>query len=243
MALKKLPDGSVPAPLPANEGARLEALRSYGVLDTPPEETFDNLALVAAYVCEVPIALVSLVDESRQWFKSRVGLAAPQTRRELAFCAHAILDDEPLIVTDALGDERFKDNPLVVGDPEIRFYAGVPLRNADGHALGTLCAIDRKARDITPAQQTALKAIAREVMTQLELRRELALLERAVAGARLAIEGGSLTNMRSILADAEESTQRVRQMLTMPATATPEDKLRAALDKLRALQSRKGSGG
>src|SRR5262245_25874458 len=113
------------ADLPANEAQRLAALERAGILDTPPEAPFDTVAQLAASICDVPIALVTLVDRDRQWFKAKVGLAVPQTPREQAFCAHAILDDAPLVVRDALTDARFADNPLVVGNPGIRFYAGV----------------------------------------------------------------------------------------------------------------------
>ncbi|MDP2137338.1 MAG: CHASE3 domain-containing protein [Candidatus Didemnitutus sp.] len=163
------------ATLPFNESQRLTILRGYGVLDTPPEQAFDDLTLLAAQICQTPIALVSLIDEDRQWFKSKVGLDVTETPRDLAFCAHAILySNEVLQVRDARLDPRFADNPLVTGDPNIRFYAGAPLVAPDGHALGTLCVIDRIPRELNPAQEEALRVLSRHVVNQLELRRALA---------------------------------------------------------------------
>lgn len=158
------------APLPTNEAQRLKALEQYQILDTKAERIYDDLAVLAAHICEVPIAMISLVDEVRQWFKSKVGLDQQQTSRDVAFCAHAILQREPLVVPDATKDRRFADSTLVTGEPRIRFYAGIPLVNPQGLALGTLCVIDRKPRQLTAAQRKALKALARQVMMLLELR-------------------------------------------------------------------------
>lgn len=159
------------APVPPNETKRLKVLWQYEVLDTVPEEVFDDLTDLAAHICETPIALISLVDEDRQWFKSRLGLSLSETSRDISFCAHAITTDGLLIVPDATKDQRFKDNPLVTGGQKIRFYAGAPLITPDGHALGTLCVLDKKPRALRLEQQQALRVLAHHVMTQLELRR------------------------------------------------------------------------
>ncbi len=165
---------------PANEEARVIALDKYAILDTDPEQFFDDLTLLASHVCNTPIALISLVDEDRQWFKSRVGLDASETSRDIAFCSTAILQSDVFVIPDALADERFRDNPLVVSDPHIRFYAGAPLINEDGYALGTLCVVDRAPRELAPEQKEALKALSRLVLAQLEFRRNLILLKEAL---------------------------------------------------------------
>jgi GAF domain-containing protein len=172
------------APLPPTEAARLRALEAYRILDTAPEQVFDDLVTVAAHICDAPMSLITLVDASRQWFKAKVGLDLPETRREHAFCAHAILDTQPLIVPDATADIRFADNPYVVDDPSIRFYAGAPLTTPEGHALGTLCVLDRKPRELTPAQQTALEALARQAAALLEWRRTMTELATALTAVR-----------------------------------------------------------
>ena len=156
-----------------NENARLSDLRSYKILDTDPEKSFDDLTLLASYICQTPIALITLIDADRQWFKSRVGVSIAQTPREVAFCARAIEHSDLLIVPDATKDKRFKENPLVVSEPRIRFYAGAPFRSSGGYALGTLCVIDRVPRQLTGEQQKALRALSRQVQGQLELRRNL----------------------------------------------------------------------
>jgi PAS domain S-box-containing protein len=166
------------ASLTVNESERLLALRQYNVLDTLPEQSFDDLTRLASYICEAPIALVTLVDQDRQWFKSRVGMEATETPRDQAFCAHAIHQTGLFIIPDALADGRFADNPLVTSDPCIRFYAGAPLVTPEGHALGTLCVIDRVPRELNKSQEEALRALSRQVMTQLELRRQSARLSR-----------------------------------------------------------------
>lgn len=163
---------------------RLRALSDYRVLDTPPEQVFDNLTRMATEIFRVPIALVSLVDEERQWFKSRVGLDVSETPRAHAFCDHAIRGDGPMVVKDATGDPRFVDNPLVTGEPGIRFYAGVPLRTPEGHGLGTLCLIDRVPRDLDPGKLRLLERLADQARIELEIRRRLAMLEERLSAQR-----------------------------------------------------------
>jgi len=155
----------------ATEKKRLNVLWQYQVLDTVPEALFDDLTELAARICEAPIAMISLVDENRQWFKSRVGIATTQTSRDVSFCAHAIKQSDVFVVPDASKDPRFANNPMVVSEPKIRFYAGAPLITPDGHALGTLCIIDKIARELRPDQKQALIILARHVVSQLELRR------------------------------------------------------------------------
>jgi PAS domain S-box-containing protein len=161
------------AALPADEEERLEALHELEILDTDPESEFDDLALIASQICGTPVSAISLIDRDRQWFKSAVGFQAKETPRDVAFCAHAILQRDLFIVSDALDDPRFSTNPLVKIDPKIRFYAGAPLRTSDGHAVGTICVIDRTPRQLTEQQENALRALSRQVEAQIELRRRL----------------------------------------------------------------------
>jgi GAF domain-containing protein len=168
------------APAPITDQARVAALQKYAILDTEPEQAFDDLTLLASYVCKTPIALISLVDEDRQWFKSRVGLSVSQTAREVAFCSTAIQQSDVLVVPDTLQDERFRNNPLVVSEPRIRFYAGAPLITEEGYALGTLCVIDQAPRELSVDQREALQALSRLVLAQMEFRRNLILLKEAL---------------------------------------------------------------
>ncbi len=168
------------APLPENEAQRLEALRRYGILDTPPEVAFDELTRLVAQLCGTPIAHISLIDENRQWFKSRVGLDAAETPRAISLCAHAILQDDVMVLSDARQDERFADNPLVQGAPGIRFYAAMPLITPERFTIGALSVSDQIPRQLSPEQAETLRVLARQVMTQLELRRRLADLDRVI---------------------------------------------------------------
>src|SRR6266849_1023056 len=163
-----------------NAAARVDALQKYAILDSEPEQAFDDLTLLASYVCKTPMALISLVDEDRQWFKAKVGISATETSRDIAFCSTDSQQPDVFVVPDALQDERFRTKPLVVSDPNIRFYAGAPLINEDGYALGTLCVVDRTPRELTPDQEEALKALSRLVLAQLEFRRNLILLKEAL---------------------------------------------------------------
>jgi PAS domain S-box-containing protein len=156
-----------------HERDRLAALQRYRILDTQPEREFDDIVRIAAQICGVPMALISLVDDKRQWFKATIGVEARETPREIAFCAHAIEQQDVFLVNDASKDDRFSRNPLVVDNPHLRFYAGAPLKTAEGLPLGTLCVLDSKPRDLTAEQTKSLEALARHVMTQLELRRLL----------------------------------------------------------------------
>jgi diguanylate cyclase (GGDEF)-like protein len=159
------------APFPDDEDERLSVLKSYDILDTAPDEAFDRITRLASGILKTPIALVSLVDKDRQWFKSHHGLDAEETSREVAFCGHAILGKDVLVVPDATNDPRFCDNPLVLDDPKIRFYAGAPLRTRTGHNLGTLCVIDTAPKDLDHFQRLMLQDLAAIVIDEMELRR------------------------------------------------------------------------
>jgi GAF domain-containing protein len=160
-------------PIPENEAERLNTLRGYGILDTHPEDRFDDLTRLASLICGTPISLISLVDEDRQWFKSKTGLEVCQTPREEAFCAHAIMSPELLLVPDASQDPRFATNPLVLGELHVRFYAGAPLTAPNGHHLGALCVIDRVPRQLSREQLESLRILSRQVMAQVILGKNL----------------------------------------------------------------------
>jgi len=180
--------------IPQDEQARLETLRSLSILDTPPEERFDRITRMAKRLLGVPIALVSLIDENRQWFKSCIGLSSSETSREISFCGHAILGSEIFIIPDTQKDERFVDNPLVVGDPNIRFYAGCPLRAPNGRKLGTLCVIDRHPRNLGSEDLEALEDLA-------------SMVEREIAAVQLATldELTGISNRRGFMMLAEQN--------------------------------------
>jgi GAF domain-containing protein len=165
---------------PSVEAARIAALNRYAILDTEPEQSFDDLVTLAAHICKTPMAMLSLVDEHRQWFKSKVGVQVRETPREVSICTHAIQQDDLFVVPDTWQDPRFRDNPLVVGEPRVRFYAGAPLINEDGFALGTLCVVDREPRELDEDQKNALLSLRRLALAQMELRQNLRLLKDAL---------------------------------------------------------------
>lgn len=211
--MKRQSNPTIPA-LPENEFDRIKALERYEILGTPTEVEFDDLTWLASYICGAPIALVSLTDSHRQWFKSKVGLSEPEAPREVAFCAHAILEpDRPMVVQNALNDDRFADNPLVTADPNLRFYAGQPLITPDGYPLGTLCVMDRIPRDLSPTQLEALKILGRCVMTQMELRLNLKRLNQQQtrqqeAEAKLRASDQQIVNLLENMMDAFFATDR-----------------------------------
>lgn len=217
--------------LPDSEGQRLEALHNYGVLDTVAEQAYDDITKLAALICDMPVAMMTLVDEDRQWFKSKVGVAFTQTPRNISFCAHAILKpDEVMVVNDASMDLRFADSTLVVSDPGIRFYAGAPLVTPSGAAIGTVCVVDKVPRELGAEKIEALKALARQVVAQLELRRALSRLEREIAEqkvrqAQIQVYQKRLENMNLTL---------VEQSTTDPLTGL---KNRRAFDRIMNEQS------
>jgi tetratricopeptide (TPR) repeat protein len=167
-------------PLPNNEIARLEALYQYQVLDSPPEKEFDDCTFLAAQICQTPIALISLLDGNRQWFKSKRGLTVSETSRDVAFCAYTILQQKPMIVKNALADPRFSTNSLVTSEPNIRFYAGVPLVTPEGFGIGTLCVIDVVPRDLSQEQVEGLRVLSHQIIAQFEMRRNVIMTSRAV---------------------------------------------------------------
>ena len=196
-------------PMPENEEARLQALRSYDILDTPPEQEYDDITLLAAQICDTPIAAISLIDSERQWFKSKIGLKDEETTRNIAFCSYAVIPDSfcPLVVEDASKDERFAENPLVTEDPNIRFYVSAPLVTPDNYIIGALCVFDCVPRQLADAQIVALQTLARQITTKLELRRVSALLQKSneqLQNLSLTDELTGLYNRRGFLLHAEQ---------------------------------------
>jgi GAF domain-containing protein len=168
------------APSTSTEAARVAALNRYAILDSEPEQSFDDLVILAAHICQTPMAMLSLVDDHRQWFKSKFGVEVRETPRDVSICAHTIQQNDLFVVPDTLQDPRFRENPLVTGEPHIRFYAGTPLINEDGFALGTLCVVDRQPRQLDPEQKEAISALGRLALRQMELRMNLELLKEAL---------------------------------------------------------------
>jgi anti-sigma regulatory factor (Ser/Thr protein kinase) len=190
-----------------DEADRLAALRRYRILDTEPEQRFDDLTFLASQVCNTPMATITLVDDDRQWFKSRVNVSVEQTSRSVSFCSHAIKQREIMIVPDATKDARFSSNPMVLGDPHIRFYAGTPLITPDGYPIGTLCVVDRVPRELTPEQVKALVALRHQAEAQLELRINLIELREALA-ERDAAEAAS----EKLIAELRHSLDSVNKL-------------------------------
>ena len=207
------------APIPEEDSARLKELHSYGVLDTPSEAIFDDITYLVQDITGAKIGVISLIDENRQWFKSCVGLedAPKETPRNISFCGHTIVQRRPLIINDALEDDRFADNPLVQGEPRIRFYAGFPLIASNGMALGSLCAIDMEPRALTPRQITSLERLARQVVSQMELRREAHLLQSAELALQSQGGNGEATPGIQLLSDINPVMDReqLQQMLSL----------------------------
>ncbi len=167
------------APLPTNEAERLAALYRCNILDTAPEQAFEDITQLASQICMTETAMISLVDRNREWFKSKVGSMTSENPRDISFCAHGILQREVFVVENALADDRFAKNPMVTGDPKIRFYAGAPLITSEGHVLGMLCVLDSVPRTLSPRQKSGLQALSRQVIAQLELRRSIAQMAQA----------------------------------------------------------------
>jgi two-component system, NtrC family, sensor kinase len=207
-------------PVPLNETERLAALHQYAVLDSMPEQDYDDLTQIAAQICGTPISLISLVDTDRQWFKSRYGIDAMETPREQAFCSYAIITPEQvMVVPSAREDHRFANNPLVTSAPNIQFYAGAPLVNSDGFALGTLCVIDQVPRQMTIDQINALQALSRQVMTQLEIRAKAVQLEQEV---KLREEAANLA-----IAKSQALEQALQQLQNTQASLVQSEKMSA----------------
>lgn len=207
--------------IPKDELARLADLLSYDILDTPPEEELNEIVQLAADICNMPISTISLIDENRQWFKAKKGLEKSETAREFAFCAHAIHGEDIMMVPNALEDERFADNPLVAGEPNIRFYAGVPLKSDNGHNLGTLCVIGTKPDRLSDSQKRALEILARQVVTHFELRKKNRSLQAALKTVdqqkvQLANHNQVLTRLLSIIShDLRSPIDNLKQLFSM----------------------------
>ena len=220
-------------PIPRDEPDRLAELHAFQVLDTPAEAAFDNLTQLASVICGTPIALLSLVDEDRQWFKSRVGLNVKSTPREYAFCAHAIMKRNLFVVRDAARDPKFARNPLVVDAPHIRFYAGMPLVTPDNHALGTLCVIDRVPRTLTTKQIHLLNLLSRQAISLLMARREVRELKHAV---------GSYKRLEKRYRRELNSMRRAREMREQCLKKVEREVVRGAEAMETAAQALGGKG-
>jgi len=222
------PASSHPSSDSDSETARLSALRQYGVLDTIPERGYDDITALASFICGTPVSLVSLVDNERQWFKSNIGFGAAETPRDQSFCAYTIPTGQALVVEDAQLDPRFAANPLVTGDPGIRFYAGAPIVAPGGHVLGTVCVIDTQPRTLTPAQLQALEALARQVMSLLELRRTIEANTRAAETMRTVEKLAVVGRLASAVAHEVNNPLQSMANLLHLATSAPTPQLKDA---------------
>ncbi len=216
------------APVPPNEEERLAALRQLNLLDTPPEERFDRLVHLAARLFDVPMAYVSLVDANRQWFKSRCGLSASETPRDISFCAHAIMHDEPLIIPDACADQRFADSPLVNGDPHIRFYAGCPMSVGSDQRVGTFCIADHRPRQFSARDRAMLEDLSAIVERELSMVSVIELQEQL-----LNTKNELLHSQQQLALDIADAADYLRSLLPAPLRGpitadwryTPSDEL------------------
>lgn len=237
-----------PVPIPANEPERIAELRDFEVLDTPPEEAFDTLTHLASHICGTPIALITLIDSDRQWFKSKVGVSLSESSRDIALCAHAIMEEDLFIIPDALLDKRFARNPLVRSRPRIRFYAGAPLITRNRHALGTLCVIDLVPRKLTKEQRNALRALSRQVMAQLESRRTLRKAQRELvqkAGEESQLQrqiNQAIAQQRSweeacrrLNHEVRATTHSIMDLVDQDLNSRPDSSSKAALKSIRSL--------
>lgn len=214
---------SIAAEPPPHQAKRLAALRSYDILDTPVEGAFEDITRIASLVCRTPIAAVNLIDEHRQWFKSEIGLGVRELPLDASFCAHALLQNEFMEVPDTRLDPRFDHNPLVMDGPHLRFYAGALIRTAEGHPLGTVCVMDTRPRRLNQEQRRVLRALARQGMTQLELRRTMIVAARAhrYRGRLMAIAGH----------DLKQPLTTMTMVLDMLSASTPGDRRRIEVAK------------
>ncbi|MBB5734842.1 signal transduction histidine kinase [Xanthomonas arboricola] len=225
---------------PPSEALRLQALRSYGILDTPREAAFEDITRLASIICQTPIALISLVDADRQWFKSELGMGERETPLFKSMCAHALLDSDVLVVPDTRKDVRFARNPLVTGETPLHFYAGAVLKTSEGLPLGTVCVLDRQPRQLSAEQVDALRALARQTMTQLELRRALQVAEESdrYRSRLMAIAGHDLKTPLRTAAYAIDKMRRHANVDSIPTLVTARDAINLVarnLDELATL--------
>ncbi|KCW98934.1 histidine kinase, partial [Xanthomonas arboricola pv. pruni] len=225
---------------PPSEALRLQALRSYGILDTPREAAFEDITRLASIICQTPIALISLVDAERQWFKSELGMGERETPLFKSMCAHALLDSDVLVVPDTREDIRFARNPLVTGEAPLHFYAGAVLKTSEGLPLGTVCVLDRQPRQLSAEQVDALRALARQTMAQLELRRALQVAEESdrYRSRLMAIAGHDLKTPLRTAAYAIDKMRRHANVDSVPTLVTARDAINLVarnLDELATL--------